>query len=137
MPETYPVSTPTGGRWPTPEAAYTLAPSITSEITWVAYTARDFGHLTSPREYWLRKAAVFDRIALTEQQRTFTVAGSATTDADATAADTARRLLAIDHAAGLGPSGYANGPYPPDHPDSTHNPRGYIRQEYALWANSQ
>ncbi|MEW2194116.1 hypothetical protein [Streptomyces microflavus] len=137
MPKTRFVSAETGGGWPTPEAAYALAPSITSEITWVAYTARNFGHLTNPREYWLRKAAVFDRIALTEQQRTFTVAGSATPDADTAAADTARRLLAIDHAAGLGPSGYANGPYPPDHPDSTHHPRGYVRQEYALWANSQ
>ncbi|XXZ49613.1 hypothetical protein AAGT00_14705 [Streptomyces cavourensis] len=132
MPETSPLSTETGGRWPTPEAAYALAPSIVREIGWTARTAVDkpFG-VPLGREFWLRKAALLDRIALQDDATGFSGgAAHAATEA-------ARCLLGIDHAAGLGPGGYANGPYPPDHPDSTHHPRGYVRQEYALWVSNQ
>ncbi|WP_251052580.1 MULTISPECIES: hypothetical protein [unclassified Streptomyces] len=132
MPETYPVSTETGGRWPTPEAAYALAPSIVREIGWTAQTAADkpFG-VPLGREFWLRKAALLDRIALQDEATRFSG------DAAQAATEAARCLLGIDHAAGLGPGGYANGPYPPDHPDSTHDPRGYVRQEYALWVHAR
>ncbi|MEW1686564.1 hypothetical protein ACIQOF_01760 [Streptomyces sp. NPDC091265] len=105
----------------TPEAAYATAPDITREITWVSYTARDFTQLTDPREYWLRKAAVFDRIALAERQRTFIVAGSSETDAAAAllADVNARRL--IDH----------------DRATTTDAPRDYVRNAYARWINEQ
>ncbi|AVH97773.1 hypothetical protein C5L38_24215 [Streptomyces sp. WAC00288] len=51
--------------WPTPEQAYAEAPSIIREIGWVAQAAADrpFGTEAS-REFWLRKAALLDRIAL-------------------------------------------------------------------------
>ncbi|WP_406387042.1 hypothetical protein [Streptomyces sp. NBC_00211] len=112
--------------WPAPEAAYATAPSIISEIGWTAGGARDCLHGIAVREFWLRKAALLDRIALTDDDP---VSGDAATLAVAAA----RRLMEIDHAAGLGPNGHGNGPYTPDHPDSVREPRGYIRQEYALW----
>ncbi|MBT1184162.1 hypothetical protein HET69_09070 [Streptomyces sp. CJ_13] len=112
--------------WPAPEAAYATAPSIISEIGWTFRGARDCLHGIQVREFWLRKAALLDRIAVTDYDP---VHGDAAT----LAVEAARRLMDIDHAAGLGPSGYANGPYTPDHPDSVREPRGYVRQEYALW----
>ncbi|MFJ3436453.1 hypothetical protein ACIPMU_23230 [Streptomyces cyaneofuscatus] len=132
MPDTQPARTETEGRWPTPEAAYALSPGIVHEIEWTMRTAvhTPFG-VPLGREFWLRKAALLDRIALQEEASGFSG------DATHAATEAARCLLGIDHAAGLGPSGYANGPYPPDHPDSTHHPRGYIRQEYALWVSNQ
>ncbi|THA37118.1 hypothetical protein [Streptomyces sp. A1547] len=112
--------------WPVPEAAYATAPSIISEIGWTAGGARDCLHGIQVREFWLRKAALLDRIALTEDDP---MGGDAAT----LAVEAARQLMEIDHAAGLGPSGYADGPYTPDHLDSVREPRGYVRQEYALW----
>ncbi|WP_406050674.1 hypothetical protein OG280_23995 [Streptomyces virginiae] len=112
--------------WPAPEAAYATAPSIISEIGWTFRGARDCLHGIAVREFWLRKAALLDRIAVTDDDP----AGG---DPATLAVEAARRLMEIDHATGLGPSGYANGPYTPDHPDSIREPRGYVRQEYALW----
>ena len=59
---------PEPGPWPTPEEAYALAPSIVREIGWTAQTAADkpFGE-DLDREYWLRKAALLDRIALSSE----------------------------------------------------------------------
>ncbi|MEV6729062.1 hypothetical protein [Streptomyces sp. NPDC051364] len=112
--------------WPAPEVAYATAPSVISEIGWTAGGARDCLHGIAVREFWLRKAALLDRIALTDDD-------PMGCDAATLAVEAARRLMEIDDAAGLGPSGYADGPYTPDHPDSVREPRGYVRQEYALW----
>lgn len=55
--------------WPTSDKAYALAPSIISEIGWTAARARAHLHGQAiDREYWLRKAAVLDRIALSDEQ---------------------------------------------------------------------
>ncbi|MGW7460078.1 hypothetical protein [Streptomyces sp. NPDC054797] len=115
--------------WPAPEVAYATAPSIISEIGWTARGARDCLHGIAVREFWLRKAALLDRIALTDDDPA--------SDAATCALEAALRLMEIDHAAGLGPSGYADGPYTPDHPDSIREPRGYVRQEYACWIRHQ
>ncbi|MYT19982.1 hypothetical protein GTW69_06705 [Streptomyces sp. SID7760] len=112
--------------WPAPESAYATAPSIISEIGWTARSVSACLHGIQVREFWLRKAALLDRIALTDDNP---VSGDAAT----LAVEAARRLMEIDDAAGLGPSGYADGPYTPDHPDSVREPRGYVRQEYAIW----
>ncbi|MGW6688387.1 hypothetical protein [Streptomyces sp. NPDC054961] len=115
--------------WPAPETAYATAPSIISEIGWTARGVRDCLHDVHVREFWLRKAALLDRIALTDDNP---VSGGAATPA----VEAARRLMDIDQTAGPGPGGYADGPdtpYTPDHPESTRDPRGYVRQEYALW----
>ncbi|MFI7352356.1 hypothetical protein ACIBTP_00230 [Streptomyces avidinii] len=93
-----------------PEAAYATAPSIISEIGWTVRGARNCLHGIRVREFWLRKAALLDRIALTDDDP---VSGDAAT----CATEAARRLMEIDHA---------------ESPRTT-DPRGYVRQEYALW----
>ncbi|MGW3410488.1 hypothetical protein [Streptomyces sp. NPDC000888] len=99
------------GPWPTPDEAYALAPSITREIGWTAQTAADkpFG-IRLPRDFWLRKAAVLDRIALQ---------GKANGDASEVATEAAARLMDMDDAAVIC------------------NPRHYVRQQYAHWTKTQ
>ncbi|WP_236241691.1 hypothetical protein [Streptomyces sp. CC228A] len=48
-----------------PSTAYSSAPSTISEISWVAGAAISRA-LYEEREFWLRKAALLDRIALQE-----------------------------------------------------------------------
>ncbi|MFD6229871.1 hypothetical protein ACFWFZ_23795 [Streptomyces sp. NPDC060232] len=117
------------GRWPAPEVAYATAPSIISEIGWTASGVRDCLRGLHVREFWLRKAALLDRIALTDKDPE--------SDAAILAVEAARRLMAVDDSAGPGPGGYADGSYSPDHPDSIRDPRGYARQEYASWIRRQ
>lgn len=100
--------------WPTPEEAYTLAPSIISEIGWTARTAADrplFDALN--REFWLRKAAVLDRIALSNE------ADNTASDATDLATRAAQRLIELDATADVS------------------DPRHYVRQQYAAWAKQQ
>ncbi|MET9883776.1 hypothetical protein ABZZ20_11635 [Streptomyces sp. NPDC006430] len=85
-------------RWPAPETAYAKAPSIISEIGCTARGARDCLHGVHVREFWLRKAALLDRIALTDDDP---VGGDAATLAN----EAARRLIDLDGARAL------------DHPD--------------------
>ncbi|MGA5351137.1 hypothetical protein ACPCJU_01835 [Streptomyces thermodiastaticus] len=119
---------PEPGPWPTPDEAYALAPSIVREIGWTAQTAADkpFGHDLG-REYWLRKAALLDRIALRDEE------DGSTSDATTVATEAARRLIA--HDAG-GDGDYYGAPYWPEHPATAADPRGYVRQEYAHWAKN-
>lgn len=119
---------PAANPWPTPEQAYADAPAADYELEWARVTL--MGPPLSPglnREYRLRRAAVLDRMALGLAPGLGVVA----TPEDATEA--AIHLMDLDTAAGLGPSGYADGPYAPDHPESTRDPRGYVRQEFAIW----
>jgi hypothetical protein len=101
--------------WPTPEEAYALAPSIISEIGWTARIAADIPHHDGPhREYWLRKAALLDRIALCDE-----AADTVTSDASDLAARAAQRLMDVDDTAVIC------------------DPRHYARQQYAAWAKNQ
>jgi hypothetical protein len=102
------------GPWPTPEEAYALAPSIVSEIGWTARQAagKPFG-TRLPRDFWLRKAAVLDRIALNGE------AGGGAADAAEVATEAAERLMDLDDAAVIC------------------DPRHYVRQQYAHWAKTQ
>lgn len=95
-------------QWPTPEEAYTLAPSIIREIGWTADQAasKPFGNRL-PREFWLRKAAVLDRIALCDEVEDIH------RDAAEAATATARRLMELDDTAVIC------------------DPRHYVRQQYA------
>lgn len=81
------------------------------------------------REFWLRKAALLDRLALDDEQ------AGIYADATEVAVNAGRRLLDIDRE-GPGPFGLGEGPYTPLHPDSAAEPRGYVRQEYAIWVKS-
>lgn len=98
--------------WPTPEQAYATAPGIIREIGWTARTAADRERGAHEREYWLRKAAVLDRIALSGESD-----GHHDDTADvATAA--ARYLMDLDATAIIC------------------DPRFYVRREYARWTAS-
>ncbi|MDK1473286.1 hypothetical protein QNO07_07595 [Streptomyces sp. 549] len=102
-------------QWPAPEAAYAAAPSIIREIGWTADAAaqRPFG-TTLDREFWLRKAAVLDRIALTAER------DDTSGDTADVATKAARRLMELDNVGNLC------------------DPRGYVRHQYAAWiANNQ
>ncbi|WCH92735.1 hypothetical protein POD33_11665 [Streptomyces moderatus] len=98
------------GPWPTPGEAYALAPSIVSETGWTAQTAADkpFG-TRLPRDFWLRKAALLDRIALQD-------VGD---DAAEVANEAAERLMSLDDAGVIC------------------DPRHYVRQQYAHWITNQ
>ncbi|MGW0534210.1 hypothetical protein [Streptomyces sp. NPDC003032] len=100
--------------WPTAEEAYALAPSIVGEITWTADQAADkpFG-TRLPRDFWLRKAAVLDRIALQEAAYR---SGAGAADV---ATEAAERLMDLDDAAVIC------------------DPRHYVRQQYSHWAKNQ
>ncbi|MET8031394.1 hypothetical protein [Streptomyces sp. NPDC005345] len=99
--------------WPTPEAAYATAPSMVREIGWTARTAREVASGTFPaREFWLRKAALLDRIALHDNS------GGMPTAAADLAVQAARQLMDLD-----------------DKPVLC-DPRAYVRQQYALWAKN-
>jgi hypothetical protein len=96
--------------WPTPDEAYTLAPSIISEIGWTARAAADRPFYDGlNRQFWLRKAALLDRIALNDEP------DSVTTDAADLATRAAQRLIELDGTADIC------------------DPRGYVRQEYKAW----
>ncbi|MFB7307817.1 hypothetical protein [Streptomyces sp. NPDC056192] len=100
--------------WPTPETAYSLAPSVIREIGWTAQTAADkpFGKALG-REFWLRKAAVLDRIALDDERAG--VPGGASE----VATEAARRLMDLDDTTAIC------------------DPRHYVRQQYTHWAKHQ
>ncbi|MFJ9747337.1 hypothetical protein [Streptomyces chartreusis] len=115
--------------WPAPQEAYALAPSIISEIGWTADRARR--HLNGSavdREYWLRKAALLDRMALDDETARIH------SDVPAVALGAALRLLEIDC---NGSGNYSGDPYWPEHPAAIADPRGYVRQEYAHWSKHQ
>ncbi|MFB7438608.1 hypothetical protein ACFC01_09770 [Streptomyces mirabilis] len=118
--------------WPTPEDAYATAPGITYEVAWTASTARMLTENPHggdvDREYWLRKAALLDRIALEHE------ADGVRNGTDEIAANAARRLIEVDQD---GEGDYSGAPYGPDHPATLAHPRGYVRQEYAVWAENQ
>ncbi|MEH0546198.1 hypothetical protein ACWGH3_22220 [Streptomyces sp. NPDC054884] len=94
--------------WPDPEQAYADAPSIHSELDWIAHTLGTAACYTAlERGFYLRKAAVLDRIALAD--------GADHRDDD-TAHTAAKFLIELDDA----------------HADR--DPRAYVRQQYALMA---
>lgn len=102
--------------WPTPEQAYAKAPSIISEIGWTAQRAREAVwplHQSDVREFWLRKAALLDRLALGDAK------GLSASDATELAKEAAGELVILDNA------------------DPVSEPRVYVRQQYALWASQQ
>ncbi|MFF2641052.1 hypothetical protein ACFVUB_14520 [Streptomyces niveus] len=100
--------------WPSPEQAYEHAPDILSEIGWTVRAVTDAIDMPydsgDVREYWLRKAALLDRIALRAP-------GGRDSTLDANAA--ALYLVDTDHART---------------PATDTDPRGYVRHQYARWS---
>ncbi|MEU6011976.1 hypothetical protein [Streptomyces sp. NPDC047453] len=109
-----PESSSTATHWPAPEEAYALAPSIVSEIGWTARTAADRPFYDGlNREFWLRKAGLLDRIALSDEGE------SVTSDAADLATRAAQRLMELDDTVVIC------------------DPRHYVRQQYAAWAKNR
>ncbi|MGI5401837.1 hypothetical protein ACQEVG_20820 [Streptomyces sp. CA-135486] len=105
---------PTPQDWPTPEQAYADAPSINSEIGWTARFLADAECYTElDREFYLRKAALLDRIALLDEPDA--------TDSDATDTAYAAAVFLLDI----------------DQPGVICDPRAYVRQQYALTLSDQ
>ncbi|MEU9151626.1 hypothetical protein AB0D59_13950 [Streptomyces sp. NPDC048417] len=106
--------------FPTPDTAYVHAPSIVSEIGWTARTLATAACFTElDRVFYLRKAALLDRIALLDEPD-----GSG--DTSETALTSARMLLMLET------DRVPMAPYLLDQAD--HDPRGYVRQQYARQA---
>ncbi|MEV5007165.1 hypothetical protein [Streptomyces sp. NPDC055692] len=102
---------PDPGPWPTPDEAYALAPSIISEIGWTTHTVAAAECFTElERDYYLRKAALLDRIALLDDP------DGPHGDATETAEAAALHLLDMDQ------------------PGVICDPRAYVRQQYTHWA---
>ena len=94
--------------WLTAEQAYAAAPSILDEIGWTARTVAARECFTAlDREFYLRKAALLDRIALLDEPDT-------PGDVTDTAVAAALYLMNLDQ------------------PDVTCDPRDYVRWQYAL-----
>ncbi|MEU1454080.1 hypothetical protein [Streptomyces avermitilis] len=93
--------------FPTPEQAYADAPSILDEIGWTARTLAARECFTSlDRDFYLRKAALLDRIALLDEPDT---------PGDVTETAVAAALCLLDM----------------DQPAVICDPRAYVRQQYA------
>ncbi|SCK12625.1 hypothetical protein [Streptomyces sp. WMMB 322] len=110
MPQTTDTATTTHHRVSTDEV-YADAPSIEREIASLAELSERYSHDSAlPREFWLRKAALVDRIALTEVS-TYgpELAKSAIQAAEAAAV----QLIAYD---------------------AKHGSREYVRNEYRRWS---
>ncbi|MEW2157082.1 hypothetical protein AB0950_17540 [Streptomyces sp. NPDC007189] len=100
-----------------PEAAYALAPSIVSEIGWTARTLATTECFTElDRDYYLRKAALLDRIALLDEPDLFN-------DGDARETALAAAVMLLD----------TDRPHLALHlaEQAEQDPRGYVRQQYA------
>ncbi|WJY37907.1 hypothetical protein QT196_11750 [Streptomyces sp. P9-2B-2] len=118
-------------KWPSADEAYAAAPSISSENDWAIRTADEWADEGLDREWYLRHAAVLDRIALRDDadQRT-----AAAEDADATATvllDLRRTAAVLDADAA------ATVLLDLDQASRGYDPRAYVRQQYALWAAEQ
>ncbi|MFF8426048.1 hypothetical protein ACF07Y_12945 [Streptomyces sp. NPDC016566] len=103
--------------FPSSEAAYALAPSIISEIGWTARTLATAECFTElDRDYYLRKAALLDRIALLDEPDLFS-------DGDARATALAAAVLLLD----------TDRPHIAQHlaEQGEKDPRGYVRRHYA------
>ncbi|MFJ5799727.1 hypothetical protein [Streptomyces decoyicus] len=97
--------------WPSPDEAYASAPHIDDELDWLNRDANDAYDEDLDRDWYLRNAAVLDRIALDQP----TSERACTDEAEATAV----LLLDLDQA----PRGL--------------DARAYVRQQYALWTADQ
>ncbi|MGK5638022.1 hypothetical protein ACSNOK_06845 [Streptomyces sp. URMC 126] len=107
---------------PDPATAYADAPSIITETGWVA---RQRGSQPD-REFWLRKAAVFDRIALKEAA---SYAPEVAAPAIEAAADAALQLVRYDAThEGLSPRGFEL--------VTADDHREYVRRAYLAWSRS-
>ncbi len=104
---------------PSADTAYINAPTVQEETEEILRLRRA-GRI-SDREWLLRHAALTDRQTLGANPADGKVQTALRTSAD--------KLIAFDTANGM-----TAGPLAADNPAWTADPRGYVRQEYAIWA---
>ncbi|MCC3774075.1 hypothetical protein [Streptomyces sp. UNOB3_S3] len=111
-----------------PATAYVDAPSIIKEICWVAKQSADGpASVRRSRAFWLRKAALFDRIAIKEAAMYVPEVAAEVVD---TAALAARQLVAFDvEYSGLSLRG--------SELITDDDCREYVRQEYREWSHAR
>ncbi|PSJ26973.1 hypothetical protein B7P34_20185 [Streptosporangium nondiastaticum] len=111
-----------------PTVAYAAAPGITSEIGWVIRHSIPRSSGTEyEREFLLRKAAAFDRMALAEAARCAPQAAAPTIES---AVEAARQLMDHDVAhCGLSLRGAEIA--------TADDCRAYVRREYHAWNRTQ
>jgi len=126
---------PANPEFPAPEVAYADAPGVVSEIGWVAQQARTlpFDQETS-REYWLRKAALVDRIALA---RAVTHPQEEALDAAEMASNAAVQLIEYDERQPDGDERPAAGSIRFSDALICAGYRAYVRQQYLAWNRAQ
>ncbi|MFF4156643.1 hypothetical protein [Streptomyces sp. NPDC001678] len=109
-------------------AAYVDAPSIIQEICWVAKQGADGpGKVMRSRAFWVRKAALFDRIAIKEAAMYVPEVAADVVEA---AALVARQLVSFDvEYNGLSLRG--------SELITDDDCREYVRQEYRKWRRAQ
>lgn len=121
--------------FPRPDVAYADAPRLVAEICWTAEQAANRSPGQRPgREFWLRKAALLDRIAL---EREVTHSPEEAIVAAEVAAEAALRLIEHDeeHGNGCGRSG--TGSLRLWDPIVSAGTRAYVRREYLAWRRAQ
>ncbi|WP_354642899.1 hypothetical protein [Kitasatospora camelliae] len=121
--------------FPDAETAYAGAPSVIGEIGWVAEQAalRPIG-VQLGREFWLRKAAVLDRIALNEVAE---YSAEVAEDAVQAAASAALRLIEFDEQNHNDSGRSGPGSLRFWDPIVGAGRRAYVRQQYLSWSLSQ
>ncbi|MFD3885045.1 hypothetical protein [Streptomyces microflavus] len=121
-------NTESAGYFPDPAVAYANAPSIIQEIGWITATVanrRNGGEIG--REFWLRKAAVVDRIAL---QEVATYAPEVAITAVQTAEATVLKFIEYEVAhSGLSLKGAEL--------ITAEDRFGYVREQYHVWSHTQ
>ena len=128
-------SIPAGAEFPAPAVAYADAPGVVDEIVWVAERARNHMHgCDAGREYWLRKAALVDRIALA---RVITHSQEDALDAAEMASNAAVQLIEFDERQGDGPDRPAVGSIRFSDAIVCAGYRAYVRQQYLAWSQAQ
>ncbi len=128
-PETIEVGSTAWPCWKTPMPPPPASPMRSRGTASTARTLTENPHGGDlDREYWLRKPALLDRIALEHQ------ADGVRNGTDEIAAHAARQLIEVDQ---VGEGDDSGAPYWPEHPATLAHPRGYVRQEYAVWAENQ
>ncbi|MER7551994.1 hypothetical protein [Streptomyces anulatus] len=116
------------GYFPDPAVAYADAPSIIQEVGWVTAAAANCGDGGGiGREFWLRKAAVVDRIALHEVA---VYAPEVAITAVQTAEATVLKFIEYEVAhSGLSLKGAEL--------ITAEDRFGYVREQYHVWSHAQ
>jgi hypothetical protein len=127
--------TPATPEFPAPEVAYADAPGVVSEIGWVAEQARSLPlDQETDREYWLRKAALVDRIALA---RAVTHAQEDALDTAEMASNAAVQLIEYDERHCDGDERPTAGSIRFSDAIVQAGYRAYVRQQYLAWNRTQ